>query len=245
MCLQKLASNYADIKCIFKSKESLDITDHKQIITEFGEEQLDYCINCAAYTNVEEAERNPDKAFAVNSEGVKKLAEACHTYKVKLIHISSDYVFDGEKKEGYLPSDTPNPINEYGRSKLEGESHIRECAREYLIVRTSWLYSEFGHNFYKSILAKAKKGETIFVTDAQTGCPTNANHLARYLLDIISNSKFETGIKHFTDGVAMSWYEFALRILEEHKLQSHAKVVRDKKYRSFVSRPKNSVLNRL
>lgn len=242
ICLQKIAHKYPRITLIFKKKSGLDITDKNNVQKVFKEHEFHFCINCAAYTNVEQAEKTPEPAYAVNAEGVQNLAIVCKENNVKLIHISTDYVFDGEKKEGYLSTDKPNPINEYGKSKLLGEQYIQEILQEYMIIRTSWLYSDFGHNFYKTILKKAKRGETIFVTDSQIGCPTNANNLASYIMNIISNHEFKSGIQHVTDGEAMSWYEFAKKIIKEHKLDSEAKVVKDENYRTFAVRPKFSIL---
>jgi dTDP-4-dehydrorhamnose reductase len=240
-CLQKIGPSY-EMQFLFMNKSELDITKIENISKVIGNEKFNYCINCAAYTNVEQAEKTPEIAYSVNAEGVKNLAIACKKNNVKLIHISTDYVFDGEKKEGYYPSDIPNPINEYGKSKLKGEQYIQEILYEYMIIRTSWLYSEFGHNFYRSILAKAEKGETLYVTDDQVGCPTDANHLATYILDFIQEGQLFSGIVHFTDNKAMTWYDFAVSILRKHNLYHAKKIVKDKNYRSFAKRPKNSVL---
>ena len=242
MSLQKIAQNCSKIQFAFKDKGSLDITYKEQVKEVFEKGKFNFCINCAAYTNVEQAEKTPEIAYSVNAEGVKNLAIACKENGVKLIHISTDYVFDGEKNEGYYPSDIPNPINEYGKSKLKGEHYIQEILNEYMIIRTSWLYSEFGHNFYKSILEKAKRKETIYVTDSQIGCPTNANNLATHILEIIAKQDFESGTQHFTDGKAMSWYDFAIKIIKEHKLDSESKIVKDKNYRTFAKRPTVSIL---
>lgn len=242
MCLQKIAPNYSDILFSFKSKLNLDITHKQDINKVFESENFDFCINCAAYNNVEEAEKNSTAAFLVNAEGVKNLAEACNKNNAKLIHISTDYVFDGENEKGYLPTDKPNPINEYGKSKLQGEICIQEILNEYLIIRTSWLYSEYGHNFYKTILGKAEKGETLRVTDSQMGCPTDANHLAAYILKVLERDKWHSGIKHFTDKKAMTWFNFAVLILKKHHLDSKVKIVKDKNYRSFAKRPAFSIL---
>ena len=162
-CLQKIAPSYKELNFKFNSSKELDITDILEIETAFVKGNFDYCINCAAYTNVEQAEKTPDIAYKVNVEGVKNLANVCKSYNTTLIHISTDYVFDGEKDEPYTVKDVPNPINEYGKSKLLGEKHIQEIMDNYCIIRTSWLYSEFGKNFYTTILKKAKAGENLSV----------------------------------------------------------------------------------
>ena len=241
-CLQDLSGKYSQFEFEFKSSGSLDITDKLQLKEVFNSGSFDFCINCAAYTRVEQAEKEPEKAFAVNAEGARLLAERCLEAGVVLLHISTDYVFDGEKEEGYLPSDLPNPINEYGRSKLQGEKYVQEILEHYLIIRTSWLYSEYGHNFYKMVLQKAKAGEQLSITDAQKGCPTNANNLAKYLLELIAFGNISFGIHHFTDGEVMSWYEFALRILKENGLAQEVRLEKADNYRTLAARPKNSVL---
>lgn len=243
-CIQKVAANYQNIWFDFRDKSSLDITDAEQVREVFQKGNFDYCINAAAYTNVDEAERNPEPAYAVNAEGVKILANACREFEVCLIHISTDYVFDGEKDGGYTPDDIPNPINVYGRSKWEGEKQVQAKLERYFIIRTSWLYSEYGENFYKKILEKARRGETLHVTDAQIGCPTDANHLTKYILSLIIEGRADYGVKHFTDGEPMSWFEFAQKILLENDIGDTVQVVRDYYYRTFAARPRHSVLSK-
>ena len=242
-CIQKIEGRYATLDFSFKSSEELDITNPDSVNRLFDAVQFDYCINCAAYTDVEQAEKTPEIAFKVNADGVKNLALACKEFNVKLIHISTDYVFDGEKEEGYLPTDKTYPINQYGKSKLKGEQHIQEILKEFLIIRTSWLYSEYGKNFYMTILRKAKAGEDLKVTDEQKGCPTNANNLAELIMKLLVDKKFESGIHHFTDGAVMTWFEFAAKILKDNNLGGTIKLVRDKNYRTFAKRPKFSVLH--
>lgn len=241
-CLQQKKDSYPGIKMDFRDKKDLDITSTQAIRQLFQFTSYRYCINTAAYTNVEQAEREPEKAFAINADAVGELARMCREFNVCLIHLSTDYVFDGEKNGPYHPGDAPNPINEYGKSKYEGERRIQETMQDYFIIRTSWLYSDIGENFYTKILARAKKGETLYVTDAQTGCPTRADHLASFLLGLVKNKRTDYGIHHFTDGKPMTWYDFACRILRENGLEGLVKIVRDKKSRSFAARPANSVL---
>jgi len=241
-CIRKIAEEYSNYIFHFHDSKTLDITNLKQIEKIFNAHQFEYCINCAAYTNVEQAEKTPESAFAINADGVKNIAQACFKNKTLLIHISTDYVFDGKKNSPYLTNDTTNPINEYGKSKLKGELYIRKLLSNYYIIRTSWLYSEFGKNFYKSILNKAKAGEDLQMADDQTGSPTNANNLAQFILDLIATNKSDFGLIHFTDGMAMTWYDFAHRILVENGLEEKVKLDRAENYRTFARRPKYSVL---
>lgn len=241
--IKKLHSNYPELEFAFTSSSELDITNLQNIESVFKAHKPDYCINCAAYTNVEQAEKEPEKAFAVNAEGVKNIALACKNYGTTLIHISTDYVFDGEKGKPYTVDDVPNPINEYGKSKLAGENFIKEILEQYYIVRTSWLYSkEFGKNFYRTILEKAKTESEIHVTDQQTGCPTNTENLAAYVAELININSKQYGVYHFCDHEVMTWYDFALIIIKENNLTKTVKVVKAENYRTFARRPKYSVL---
>ena len=184
------------------------------------------------------------EAYNVNVKGVENLAEASKELGAILIHISTDYVFDGKKKEGYLPTDKPNPINVYGETKLEAERVIQEAIDRYFIIRTSWLYSKnYGPNFYLTILNKAKLGEDLAVTDSQRGCPTDAANLAHHILEKIQSGSEDYGISHFTDRVPMTWYEFARFILKKEGLLNEVRLQKAENYRSFTARPENSILN--
>ncbi|MCK0161200.1 dTDP-4-dehydrorhamnose reductase [Allomuricauda sp. F6463D] len=244
LTFQERALDFPEIYFDFKTADKLDIAQPSQLVDVFEQGHYDFCINCAAYTNVEQAEKNPEKAFNINAEGVKNLAEACRAHKTVLIHISTDYVFDGEKKEPYTITDKPNPINEYGKSKLRGEQFIQEILPNHFIVRTSWLYSKkYGHNFYRSIIKKAMEGEDLYITDAQRGCPTNTDALVRFIIEEIILGEKLFGIYHYTDGKPMTWYDFAKQILKENNLVNKARLVLDSNYRTFAKRPKNSVLS--
>lgn len=227
----------------FTTSTELNITDFNNIESEFQKRKYDFCINCAAYTNVEQSEKVPELAFKVNAEGVKNLAEACKKYQVVLIHISTDYVFDGSKTGPYTVDDTPNPINQYGLSKLKGEEYIRSILRNHYIIRTSWLYSKkYGHNFYKTVLKKAMEGQELRVTDTQKGCPTNTENLVKFIIEEVLTGKVAFGTHHFTDGRAMTWYDFAKQILIDNGLTDKAKLILDRNYRTLAKRPQNSVL---
>lgn len=236
--------NEYNIDFKFVAKKELEITDESELKLFFNTNKFDYCINCAAYTNVEQAEKTPKIAYMVNAEGVKNLAGACKETKTILIHISTDYVFDGEKKEPYEVTDLPNPINEYGKSKLLGEQHIQNILTNYFIVRTSWLYSKkYGKNFYRTILEKAKTEKELSITAEQIGCPTDTVNLAQYIIHLINKKKSNFGIRHFCDEKAMTWYDFAKQILIENKLLKNIKLVKSDRYVTFTKRPKFSVLS--
>jgi len=243
LTIQVLYAENSAFNFMFTSKSELDITSKRDVKGFFEKHKFDYCINCAAYTNVEQAEKTPDLAYKVNAEAVKNLAEACKESNTTLIHISTDYVFDGDKKEPYTIEDVPNPINEYGKSKLLGEAYIQDVLTDYFIIRTSWLYSKkYGKNFYKTILEKAQKEDKLSITDEQTGCPTNTESLAKYIIDLIVYKSADYGLKHVSDNKVMTWYHFAKEILSENKLNNKTKLVKTSNYVTFAKRPKNSIL---
>lgn len=241
--IQKASKTHKEISFIFKNSRELDISKAEQVKEFFKNTKVDFCINCAAYTLVEEAEKEPEKAFSINAEGVKFLAQACKQQQTVLIHISTDYVFDGTKQSGYTVKDIPNPINQYGKSKLQGEIYIQEILEHYSIIRTSWLYSEYGSNFYKTILKKAKTETVLSITDQQKGCPTNAHNLANYILtNFLSMQDPHYGLYHFNDGEVMTWYDFAKKIISDSGMEEKVIVQRASNYRTFAKRPENSVL---
>ena len=242
LSIQNIHKKYTDLDFVFMNSKELDITNLKMTQEIFGSNHFDFCINCAAYTNVEQAEKQPEKAFALNGEGVKNIAIACKANNVVLIHISTDYVFDGDKGTPYTTQDKPNPINEYGKSKLLGEQYIQQILKKHYIVRTSWLYSEFGKNFYKTILKKANTEPVLYITDEQTGCPTNACNLARFILEELILNVAVYGLYHFTDGVAMTWYSFAKKILADNKMNKSIKLEKAMDFSTLAKRPKNSIL---
>jgi len=227
----------------FATKSELDIADVEMVKSVFNKKKFDYCINCAAYTNVDQAEKTPEIAYRVNAEGVKNLAEVCKQNNTILIHISTDYVFDGEKQEPYAVEDVPNPINEYGKSKLLGEKHIQNTLKKYFIIRTSWLYSKkYGKNFYKTILEKAETEPLLSITTKQTGCPTNTESLSKFIYRMIKIKSSNFGVYHFSDSKAMTWYDFASEILKEHNISTKMKLEKEDNYFTLARRPINSVL---
>ncbi len=243
-CLQIAAKAYPNHHFSFKNSTDLDIASAEAIESIFSQQKYDFCINSAAYTNVEKAESEPERAFLINAEAVKNLAKTCKKYQTKLIHVSTDYVFDGQKEESYSEEDKVNPINVYGASKLKGEKYILEILETYFIIRTSWLYSQFGHNFFKTILQKAKEEATLNITTEQKGNPTNANDLAALILKIIEKKSEAYGIYHFSNLEKATWYDFAKSIVN---LQPHTKAVllASSSYKTKAKRPLNSCLNKI
>lgn len=243
-CLQKLAKKENSIDWHFMDSSEIDITSKEDLEMFFNSKQIDYCINCAAYTNVEKAESEKEKAFNINAEAVKKLAELCNAHDTILIHISTDYVFDGKSEIPYKEEDTTNPINVYGASKLLGEKHIKQSSDYYFIFRTSWLYSEFNHNFYNTILSKASENATLNITTAQKGTPTNANHLAELIVNIIIEENDKYGLYHFSNAGETTWYGFAKEILKVSNNSKQVTLNQDNSYKTIAARPEYSVLDK-
>ena len=242
--IEELHHNYSKtLEFTFMSKLDLDISNESALLEIFDSNDYDFCINCAAYTNVEQAEKTPEIAYRINAEAVKYLAKACNKHNTILIHISTDYVFDGIKHTPYIETDKPNPINVYGKSKLQGELNIQENTNQYFIIRTSWLYSKtYGKNFYKTILSKIGKTKEVRITDEQIGCPTNCKNLAKYIYKILITQTPKFGVYHFCDNIEMTWYDFAKVILKENKVLDKVKLTIDKNYVTFAARPTYSVL---
>lgn len=215
LAIKAVAENYTDLSFVFAGKAELDVTNEKEIVAFFEKNRIDYCINAAAYTNVDKAEEEPEAAYLLNETAPRLLAEACKKKGAFLIHISTDYVFDGTKGSPYTVKDTPNPINGYGASKLAGEKAIAKVDGKYCVVRTSWLYSEYGNNFQTKILEKAKTAPYLEVICDLYGTPTYAPNLVVFLLNKIINSAFASNMEHYSDGRSMSWYELAVQIVGE------------------------------
>lgn len=242
--LQQYALETDSLNWLFMDSSEVDITSRDSLEQCFQNKKIDYCINCAAYTNVEKAESERDKAYQINSEAVKELAKICEKYDSVLIHISTDYVFDGRTKTPYTEEDQTNPINIYGASKLQGELNIQKHMNKYFIFRTSWLYSEFGHNFYLTVVKKSGENVPLNITTAQTGTPTNANHLAQLLLKLIREENKNYGIYHFSNSGETTWYGFAEEILRLTNTLNMVELNKDNSYKTIAARPEYSVLNK-
>jgi len=217
LALQEAAKDFP-LDLVFMGKNTLDISDSEAIKEVFTTQSFAICINAAAYTNVDGAESNKELAFTINATAVDTLAKACKQQQCWLIHISTDYVFDGTLDRPYTPEDTPNPLNVYGASKLAGEQAIQAVGGTYSIVRTSWLYSQYGKNFCTKLQAQLDAGKTLRVTADQKGCPTRAEDLAAHLLTGIANQKLLKGISHYCGSEVMTWLDLARRLFPNQKV---------------------------
>lgn len=242
-CLNKLISEYAlDYEFHFTDYDTLDITNQKQINEYFSEYEPHYCINVSAYTAVDLAEQEKEKAFAINAEGVRHLAEACAEKGIDLIHISTDYVFSGDTNIPYSEGDFTNPLSVYGASKLEGENLALENNPKTIIIRTSWLYSEFGKNFVKTMLNLFSTKDELNVVADQFGQPTNANDLAEAIMKIISTEEKEYGIFHFSNYSETTWFDFAKKIAELSKSKIKINPISTEQYPTPAKRPMRSTM---
>lgn len=242
-CIKELSSKFEELNFIFKSSKELDITSFNSAKAIFEKHQFNYCINCAAYTAVDLAEDEKEKAFAVNAEGVKHLAILSKDYNTSLIHISTDFVFDGLKNTPYTETDAPNPINVYGASKLQGEQYIKELLDTYFIFRTSWLYSEYGNNFMKTMLRLSIQRQELNVVNDQIGSPTYAKDLAEVILKVIKEDSTNYGMYHFSNKGETSWFGFAQEIFKQKKIQINLLSTTSENYKTKAKRPMFSVLN--
>lgn len=225
--------------------DNLDITNEELVKEFFETNKIDLVINCAGYTNVEKAETEVEKANLVNVKGVANLAK----YGKNIIHISTDYVFDGSKCTPYVETDKTNPLSAYGKSKLLGEEAVLKEAQKAVILRTCWLYSPYGHNFVKTMLKHGQHNDELKVVFDQIGTPTYAKDLAMVICEIISSDIFETRdnlkeIYHFSDEGVCSWYDFAKAIMEESNINCKIIPIESKDFPSKVNRPSYSVLNK-
>ena len=216
-CLNDQLTNTGH-EVIYTSREQIDIGDFEVTKNQILEISPDLIINATAYTAVDKAEEDQKTANLINHLAVKNIADICNQFKCWLIHVSTDYVFDGALDRPYTPSDMTNPLNVYGQSKLAGEQLIDAVGCIYSIVRTSWLYSHYGNNFYTKLLAQVNAGKTLRVTADQNGCPTRAEDLAGHLLTGIANQELAKGISHYCGGEVMTWLDLARRLFPNQEI---------------------------
>ncbi|MBN2611777.1 MAG: dTDP-4-dehydrorhamnose reductase [Bacteroidales bacterium] len=244
--LYLLQNDYQAFEFLFHDVDTLDLTDYKKVELFIEVNKPAYIVNCAAYTAVDKAETESAAAYLVNAEVPGKLAEIAAKNHCFFIHISTDYVFDGKNYKPYAEDDITNPLSVYGKSKLAGEQQVMQYQNS-LIIRTSWLYSQFGHNFIKTILRLAKEREALSIVFDQAGTPTNAADLATAICKFLSfseNNPFPKGIYHFSNEGVCSWYDFAREITEQAGLACKISPITTDQYPLPAPRPHYSVLNK-
>lgn len=242
-CIKKIAPGFElDYEFIFTDSKTLDITNEDHVQDFFSEHKPEFCINASAYTAVDLAEKEREKALGVNAYGVQNLAKACADHQTVFIHVSTDYVFDGETDLDYSEDDFTNPIGVYGESKRAGEELALEANPETIILRTSWLYSEFNKNFVKTMLHLFSQKDELGIVGDQFGQPTNANDLAEAIMEIIENKDKTYGIFHFSNYPETTWFEFAKKIAELSHSSVKLNSLTTEEYPTPAARPKRSTM---
>jgi dTDP-4-dehydrorhamnose reductase len=247
--IRELVSSFPELEFAFTDVAELDITNPGKVAEFLSEFQPEYLVNCAAYTNVDKAETDQEMATMLNATAVGILAEQSSKAGCKMIHISTDYVFDGRGPQPYKEDDEVAPQSAYGKTKLEGELLCLKNNPESLIIRTSWLYSAFGNNFVKTMLRLGNERPELGVIVDQIGTPTNAADLARAILTIISavengDKAFQPGIYHYSNEGVASWYDFTKAIFDISGISCLVKPIASEEYPSPVQRPPYSVMNK-
>jgi dTDP-4-dehydrorhamnose reductase len=247
--LQSIASNYPEYQFQFCGSQEADLTNKASLQQAFKNYNPTFCINAAAYTAVDKAESEPEKAYAINADGVRNLAEVCLEHQTTLLHVSTDFVFDGLNKTPYVETDIPRPTGVYGASKWAGEQAVQEILTRYYIVRTAWVYSNFGANFMKTMLRLGAERDQLKVVDDQIGSPTLATDLAKTLVTICQQTAQDFasapyGIYHYSNEGSCSWCEFAQQILLNHGLKTPVLPIPTTEFPTPAQRPAYSVLDK-
>ena len=243
-------NNILNHQFVFATREQLDLSNFKNVRRFIEKNQFNIIINCAAYTAVDNAETEKEQANLVNHLAVKNIAEVARDNYIKLIHISTDYVFDGSKLESYDETDKTSPLNVYGRTKLDGENAILSTMElNAIIIRTSWVYSEHGNNFVNTILILSQKKDKLNIVSDQIGSPTNAKDLAGAIVSIINNKKFNetdtlSEVFHYANDGECSWYDFAKEIVSLSDTKCIISPIDSKDYPQKALRPKYVLLNK-
>lgn len=244
-CLNEVISGREEtFNYIFLSRSDLDFVNSEDVKRLFEHYKPLYCINCAAYTEVDRAEEDLDRAFEVNEFAVKRLAENCLAYDTTLLHISTDFVFDGDSGIPLTEDKPTSPVNAYGLSKLNGELQIQQVMEKYYIIRTSWLYSEKANNFVKTMLKLAQSRDQLQVIYDQVGTPTYAVDLAKVIVNIIKNDKNAYGVYHYSNEGVASWYDFAKAVFEFAEIDMKVLPVTSSVFVTKAKRPHYSVMDK-
>ncbi len=241
--LQVLASSYPDLVFDFVTRKTFDLEQDELMLAYLDQTTPDYIINCAAYTAVDKAESEPEQAKQINQLAVATLAKWSAQHQVKLLHVSTDYVFDGKSEIPYLENDNTNPQSVYGSTKRAGEEAAIAACPEIIIIRTAWVYSAFGSNFVKTMLRLMQERESLNIVNDQIGSPTYARDLAEVILKIIATEHWQNGIYHYSNSGRISWFEFAQAIKELAGLTCDLNGIPTKAYPTPAQRPAYSLLN--
>ena len=245
--MRVLSAEYKEYTCFFTDVAELDICDEQAVMTFVKENNIHVIVNCAAYTAVDKAEDDIELCTKLNKNAVSYLAKAAEANWGEFIQISTDYVFDGTSCRPYLESDATCPVSVYGRTKLAGEQALMEVCPDSVIIRTAWLYSEYGNNFMKTVLRLGKERDELRFIFDQVGTPTYAGDLAVAMLTVLERAeagKFIPGIYHFSDEGVCSWYDFTVKILQIAGMNNRVIPIETKDYPTPASRPHYSVLNK-
>jgi len=244
-----IISAYEPYEFIFTDIDELNLTDAAEVNSFFNTHKIDFCINCAAYTAVDNAEKNVEAARAINVDAVQNLAEACTINNTFLIHISTDFVFRGDAFLPLTEESKPDPVSVYGFTKLEGENVALKTNNKTLVIRTSWLYSSFGNNFVKLMIRLAKEKDELGVVVDQIGTPTYAGDLAKAIIEIIKNSdqnnlEQNCGLYHFSNEGVASWYDFAKAIFDIKSMDVNLKPLKTTEYPMIAKRPQYTLMDK-
>ncbi len=240
-----LAEKFAQYNFYFVTKDALPIDDFDAVKKYMQQNAIDCCINCAAYTAVDKAETETEKAFLINAAAAANLAAVCQQQNALFVHFSTDYVFNGNGTQPYKETDITAPVNAYGQSKLKGEELVLQNHPAAVVIRTSWVYSQFGNNFVKTMLRLMKERESINVVSDQVGCPTYAADLANAVMQIITTAKNKAlgGIYNYCNEGVISWYDFAVAIKEMSNSNCAVNPIPSSQYPTPAKRPYYSVLD--
>ena len=248
---KKVAPAFSNYNLQYCDRSQLDITQKEAVDEYFTTHDLDYCINCAAYTAVDRAESEPDKASDINVKGMENLALACQNANIPLIHFSTDYVYHNQQNTPFKEDDPTHPQSVYARTKLEGEQIAQTIHQQVMIIRTSWVYAEFGHNFVRTMHRLGQEREQLRIVFDQIGSPTYAPDLAEAVLNIITKVECGEvtqeklhGIYHYSNEGVASWYDFALAIFELSGIKCQVTPIETKDYPTPAKRPPFSLLNK-
>lgn len=247
--IRRISANHENnFRFFFTDVAELDITDLRAVDSFIKENNIKYIINCAAYTAVDKAEDDVDLCYKINRDAVANLGQAATNNNAKVIHISTDYVYDGTANKPYVETDTVNPQSVYGKSKQEGEAELLKACADSIIIRTAWLYSIFGNNFVKTMIKLGKERETLNVVADQNGTPTNGTDLAKTIVKILDFSEangFKPGIYHYSNEGDTTWYDFTLAIHKEAGIDTcKVNPITTEQYPVKATRPKYSVLDK-